>query len=71
MEWGLLGRYSPEQDKGEVPGPVWIDYAGPGTGSCLAETVQRASSDRLLVLIRNAQQEQNLVEIELFIQLGG
>ena len=39
-EGGLSGRYSPEREQREIPGSVWIDRAGLGTGSCLAETVQ-------------------------------
>ena len=32
---------------------VWIDSAGPRTGPCLAETVQRGSRERFLVLFGN------------------
>ena len=30
--WGLLGRDSPEQNQGEIPGPIQNHRAGPGTG---------------------------------------
>ena len=32
-EWGLLGRDKPEQEQREVPSPVWIEWAWPGTGT--------------------------------------
>ena len=31
-EWGLLGRNKLEQGQRDVPSPVWINRAGPGTG---------------------------------------
>ena len=36
-----------------ISGPVWIDKTGPRTGPCLAETVQKGSRARFLVLFRN------------------
>ena len=31
-EWDLLGRNKLEQGQRDVPSPVWINRAGPGTG---------------------------------------
>jgi len=49
----LSGRDSPGQEQREIPGPVRIDHAGPRTGPCLAETGQRRSRERFLVLFWN------------------
>ncbi len=50
----LMGKESPEQEQREVPGPVWIAGVGPRTDPCLAETVQRGSRERFLVLFGNS-----------------
>ena len=49
----MSGRDSPGQEQREIPGPVRIDLAGPTTGPCLAEPVQRGSRERFLVLFGN------------------
>ena len=49
----MSGRDSPGQEQREIPGPVRIDQAGPRTGPCLAETVQRESRERFLVWFRS------------------
>ena len=43
--------------------------AGLGTGPCLAETVQKGSRERFLVLFQNDKQEQDLIEMYLFNSL--
>ena len=46
----MSGRDSPEQEQREGLGTIQIDWAGSRTGPCLAETAERGSRERLILV---------------------
>ena len=68
-EWGVPGRDSPERDQRKIAGHVWIDWAGPGIGPCLAETVQRGSRERFLVFLGMVSRKRTSLEMHHFYNL--